>query len=154
AFGAILLFVTNVSAILAMGLLVMSIYRVGALVQRSDDAVAKPVSIRRAALVIGVALVVISVPLGLTSTKIARTRSSEAEVSSLATDWGERHGWSVVSVSTRPDGILVRATGPLPEPETASLKAALAAQGLGDDVITLELIPTTSVEVGAERSGD
>lgn len=151
ASGAVLLFVTNVSAILAMGLLVMSIYRVSNSARMSAVASTRPVLRSRAAIIIVAALAAISVPLGLTSARIASTRSTEDQVSTLAGRWGDRTGWTIVSITTRPDGLLVRATGPLPEPQTASLEAALAAEGLGTTRITLELIPTTSVEVGAQQ---
>lgn len=147
ALGALLLFVTNVSAILAMGLLVMTLYRVNQLLRASGVETAGAMNRRRAAVVIVAAVAVISVPLALTSARIAQTRSTESEVTTLAEAWADRHGWEIVSVDTRPDGVLVRAAGPLPEPETASLTTALGEDGLGDDAVTLQLIPTRSVEL-------
>jgi hypothetical protein len=69
ALGALLLFVTNVSAILATGLVVMALYRVSRAHRRAPESGERPV--HRAIAVIVVGLVVISVPLTLTSVRIA-----------------------------------------------------------------------------------
>ena len=39
------------------------------------------------------------------------------------------------------DKVVVRATGPAPEPDPAKLRAALDAQGLSDLTVDLELVP-------------
>lgn len=150
AIGALLLFVTNVSAILAMGLLVMTLYRVSRTATSTHDGRTRPVNRRRAAAVIIAGLVVISVPLALSSTRIATTESTESKVDGIADAWAQRNGWEIASVTTRPQGILVRASGPLPEPETTSLRDDIAAAGLADSDVTLELIPSRSVDLGPD----
>ncbi|MGH2597626.1 MAG: DUF389 domain-containing protein [Actinomycetota bacterium] len=148
AVGALLLFVTNVSAILAMGLLVMTIYRVSRRSTSAPGNDSKPVNRRHSAAVIVAGLVVISVPLAYTSSRIAATTSDQSRVSDLADAWAARNRWEIVSVTTRPNGVLVRATGPLPDPETASLKSELDNAGLSDSNVTIELIPSQSVDLG------
>ena len=147
AVGALLLFVTNVSAILATGLIVMAIYRVNRRVTVDPDGTRKPVHRRRATTVIVASLVVITVPLTLTSIAINRTTATESSVTRVADTWAAAQGWEVASVTTRPEGVLIRATGPLPEPDTDSLQAALAAASVGDTTIKIELIPNHTVEV-------
>ncbi len=150
ASGALLLFLTNVSAILAMGLLVMTIYRVSQIAQSGGATSTKAISGRRAAMVIVAALVVVSIPLAVTSARIASDRANESDVTAAAEAWAGRNGWSIISVESRPDGVAVRASGPLPEPETESLERALAAAGLGDVEVIVELIPTRSVELNVD----
>ena len=144
ALGALLLFVTNVSAILAMGLLVMSIYRVRSLAT-PPAAGAKPVNRRTAGIAIVAGLLVISIPLATTSASIASSRSTESSVNRVADEWATRTGWTVVSVSTGPQGVQIRATGPMPEPETNSLRTALVAAGLSDVNISILLVPSNTV---------
>ena len=156
AFGALLLFTTNVSAILAMGLLVMSVYRVRHLAGAPTASVetgagaagaGKTVNRRRAGLAIIAALVVIAIPLATTSARIATSRSTESDVSRVAEAWGDRTGWTIVSVTTGPSGVQVRATGPMPEPETTSLRDALIEAGLGDEDVSIQLIPSNTISL-------
>ena len=147
AFGALLLFLTNVSAILATGLLVMAIYHVAT---PSDGAVAAEASLthrRRATAVVVVALAVVAVPLTITSLAANRSTRTESTVSRVATRWAAARHWDVASVTTRRDGVLIRATGPLPEPDPATLKAALAKAGIDGTTIRVELVPSETVEV-------
>jgi hypothetical protein len=71
-------------------------------------------------------------------------------VTDLAREWATGAGWDIASVVDRPDGILVRATGPLPEPETDSLRIALADAGLSDADVAIELIPSHTVALTPE----
>ena len=146
--GALLLFVTNVSAILATGLVVMAIYRVGHRVTVDPDGTGKPVHRGRATAVIVAALLVITVPLALTSVVVNQTTSTESTVTRVADAWAAQQNWDVASVTTRPDGVLIRATGPLPEPDADSLRAALAAAGVDASTsVKVELVPNHTVEV-------
>jgi len=147
AVGALLLFMTNVSAILATGLVVMAIYRVSRRVTVDPAGTRRPVHRRRATLVIGAALVVITVPLTLTSLAVNRTTTTEATVTRVADHWATEHHWAIGSVTTHPDGVLIRATGPLPEPDTDSLRAALLAAGVDGTSVKVELIPNRTVEL-------
>jgi uncharacterized hydrophobic protein (TIGR00271 family) len=145
--GALLLFLTNVTAILASGLVVMGLYRVHRTVEDDVGIRAGTVHRRRASIVVVASLVCIAVPLALTSYVVARTETDEAKVSDLAGAWARRHGWSIASVSVVPNGILVRATGPLPEPETATLREEVASAGLGHAGVTLDLVPSRTVDL-------
>ena len=145
--GALLLFVTNVSAILATGLLVMAIYRVSRRATVEPNGARKPVHRGRATAVIVAALLVIAIPLALTSVVVNQTTSTESTVTRVADAWATEHSWDIGSVTTRPDGVLIRATGPAPEPDADSLRAALAAAGVGGTTVKVELIPNHTVEV-------
>ena len=147
AVGALLLFVTNVSAILATGLIVMAIYRVNRRVTVDPGGTRKPVHRRRATVVIVAALVVITIPLTLTSLAVNRTTATESTVTRVADRWATEHSWDIGSVTTNPAGVLIRATGPLPEPDTNSLRAALSSAGVHGTSVKVELIPNQTVEV-------
>ena len=147
-FGALLLFMTNVSAILTAGLIVMTVYRVRGEVF-PDAATESGIHRRRAIAVIVAGMVVISIPLAFTSRRIATSRSTESKITVVADGWARASHWEIASVVTRPEGVLIRATGPSPEPDATALGAALAAVGLGNEHITIQLIPSRSVEVGA-----
>ncbi|MGZ4681361.1 MAG: DUF389 domain-containing protein [Acidimicrobiales bacterium] len=147
ALGALLLFVTNVSAILATGLIVMAIYRVNRRVTVDPSGTLKPVHRRRATTVIVASLLVITVPLTFTSVAINRTTSTESTVTRVADTWAAAQSWDIASVTTRPDGVLIRATGPLPEPDTDNLRAALADAGVDGTTVRIELVPNHTVEV-------
>ena len=135
------------TAILATGLLVMSIYRVQYRARVPGTGPGVRVHHRRAAIAIVISLAAIAVPLTLVSVHINTIRTTENQVSNVASAWAAAHGWTIVSVATQPDGVLVRATGPLPEPETGSLQTALAQTGLGDTAVAVELIPSDTVQI-------
>lgn len=150
AFGAFLLFVANVSAILVTGLVVMTIFRV----HRMATGVASPSSegIRRgrAAVVIVVALVLVTIPLTAVSVQLRQISSTETTVTGLADSWADAAGWDVVTVDASLDSMVIRAIGPLPAPETAVLQRAIADAGLAATSITVELVPSSVVTFGGD----
>jgi uncharacterized hydrophobic protein (TIGR00271 family) len=150
AAGALLLFATNVCAILATGLLVMSIYGVHRLHRSDAAATHTALNRRRSVIAIVVGLGVIAVPLALTSARIASTTSDESALDDVTTKWADDAGWELVSVATRPDGELVRVTGPEPAPDTDVLDRALKDAGLGHLAVHVDLIPSTSVDLEPE----
>jgi uncharacterized hydrophobic protein (TIGR00271 family) len=140
--GALLLFVTNVSAILAMGTVVMAVFQVpthGA----DQSGRTRP----RVAQVIVAMVVVVAIPLALTSVRVTRTERREAEVRSVATEWADAAGWELVQVSTRGDGMLVRVSGSEPAPDAADLRAALDANGLASVGVEVELVPSATEHI-------
>ena len=66
----------------------------------------------------------------------------------VAGGWADRVGWHVVSVSTDEDGLVVRAEGPIPTPETITLAAALRQRGIDPRQVTLDLVPRTEIKLG------
>lgn len=142
ATGALLLFITNVAAILATGIVVMAIfgvYRFGF----------EQPSFRRvnAVLVIVVLVVVVVVPLAASTKIIATDRRNEQRVTSLADSWAAGADWEVVQVKTDDDGVLVRAIGPLPEPEPDGLRTLMDQAGLSGLDLRVELIPQTRADL-------
>ncbi len=149
AAGALLLFLTNVSAILASGIVVMGLYRVFEHRERLVDARAGLGS--RAPILVIVALVLlVIVPLAATSARLADTTLDENAVKRTADVWAAPAGWVVVTVGSRGDAVVLRATGPLPAPEPSSLRAALDRAGLQATSVALELVPGQNVLLPAD----
>ena len=145
AVGALLLFLTNVGAILVTGVLVMALYRVRT--AALESAVRPPLGRRAAVLVIVAFVVVIAVPLAGSTARIVDERLTIASVTDVATSWADDRGWEIVTVTTRPEGVVVRAHGPLPAPDPDELRERLDAEGLAHVGVRLQLVPEDHVEL-------
>ena len=93
AAGALLLFVTNVSAILAAGLGVMFAYRVHQRAAILPEGKVPGLRRGRAIAVIVTSLALIVVPLGVTSARIAAATVVERTVQEAADDWIDGSEW-------------------------------------------------------------
>ncbi|MBK9178598.1 MAG: DUF389 domain-containing protein [Acidimicrobiales bacterium] len=149
--GALLLFLTNVAAILLSGVVVMALYRVPRAASRSQ--ILKPVSRRRAVLVVVVMVVAVSVPLAATSVRVASDTVRRGEVANVARDWAGPAGWRIATVDSTEGAMVVRARGPLPSPDPDALRTALDDAGLADVSVRLELVPEEQVELPAPSRG-
>jgi uncharacterized hydrophobic protein (TIGR00271 family) len=149
SWGALLLFLTNVGAILLTGILVMGIYRVrGAAL----EAAVEPPMGRRAAITVIVLLVVaIAIPLAGSTAHIVNERLTTASVNDVVTPWADEARWDVVSVEPRQGVFVIRALGPTPAPDPDALRAALDEAGLDDVDVELQLVPEARFEL--EGSG-
>ena len=87
-------------------------------------------------------MIVLAIPLGAESTRIATESANQSDVSSVAHEWAAAHHWQVVAVDAAASGVRVRAIGPLPIPEPATFRAALDARGLRSVDVQLELTPS------------
>jgi len=149
AAGALLLFVTNVTAILASGVVVMGLYRVYRTAAEVDGPPGRALSRARAATVIAILVLVVAVPLAITSVKVARDTVARTQVQGVADDWAERAGWEVISIENREGFVVVRTVGPLPAPDPQELRRSLDEQGIADTDVRLELVPEERVELPA-----
>ena len=146
ALGALLLFVTNVTAILASGIVVMALYRV-------HQHAAEPggetryLSRKGAIATIAVLVVIVAFPLAAISKTLTQSSLAQADVQNVVDRWAAAAGWTVVSINPAPDGVTVRATGPLPEPSTRGLRADFDARGLARTTVHLELVPGTVIDL-------
>jgi uncharacterized hydrophobic protein (TIGR00271 family) len=139
ALGALLLFVSNVSAILVTGLLVMVLYRLHRAANQYLDETERRMHRGPASAVIVASLVVVAIPLTLTSSRIASTASTDR--------WAKADHWEVVGVTTEPRDILVRVTGSPPGPDTTTLRRALDSGGYEATHVKVELIPSRTVDL-------
>jgi uncharacterized membrane protein len=143
ALGALLLFATNFGAILLSGLVVMAVYRVFALTGREQVQVR-----RRLAVTLVVAFVVVlTVPLAVTTRGVVQDTLDRDGVQPVATRWAQAAGWQVTKVSSDEDGTRVIVTGALPGPDPAALRRQLVAAGQKGQHVTVELVPSQRVEL-------
>ena len=149
AWGAMLLFLANVSAILATGIVTLAIY--GLLRSREATLGVKSRWPRTGVIAIVAMVVVVAVPLTTSSIKIGRASVQESTVSTVVNSWAGAHGWTVASIDSATEGFVVRVIGPPPEPETASLETALDGAGLGDVPVQLQLVPENQVTLNPAR---
>jgi uncharacterized membrane protein len=134
--GALLLFTTNVIAILASGVVVMALYRAGRLADRTA-------SFRRgrAVTIIAALLILVLVPLAINSTRTDRTAVREADIRAVAQDWSQSADWTILGVTLRGEEAFIQATGPDPAPSPSDLRENLDAAGLKDVDARLSLAP-------------
>jgi uncharacterized hydrophobic protein (TIGR00271 family) len=147
AMGALLLFVTNVCAILAAGLAVMFAYRVHLHSPIPAEGGVPGLRRGRAIAVIVAAVAVISVPLGLTSARITAATFTERTVQTAGEAWVESSNWDLLDVTETQDETVVRVTGPEPSPDPADLRALLEDAGLEDATVVVEFIPSRRQEL-------
>jgi uncharacterized hydrophobic protein (TIGR00271 family) len=146
--GALLLFGTNVAAILLTGVIVMAAYGVHRMVAEPADPHERAVNRRNAVLVVVALVVLVGVPLTISTVKISRDTALEAQVRAATIEWADDREWLVLDVQADHDGIVIRVAGPPPLPDTSTLSSALEAEGIDPADVTIELIPKTSVALG------
>ena len=135
--GALLLFATNVVAILASGIVVMALYRVGRIPgQAAAPAFRRPVGFVIIVLLLGAVLV----PLWINSDRVGKTTIRQSDVQAVADHWASDAGWSVIGVAATGDRVLVDATGPRPAPDLAVLRHDLDASGLAGLDVRVSLV--------------
>ncbi|MGD9571447.1 MAG: DUF389 domain-containing protein [Thermoleophilia bacterium] len=146
--GALLLFLTNVTAILAVGSFLMAVFRVRAVAAATALLTADRARPRRSPWVIAAMLVLVAVPLTVSSVLLAEQRSQEQQVFDRSQAWAEARGWDVVTITTRGGRTVVRMSGPLPRPDPGSLRDDLRARGVDVDGVTAEFFPSESIDLG------
>jgi uncharacterized hydrophobic protein (TIGR00271 family) len=140
ALGALLLFATNVAAILASGIVVMTLYRVSRV---SDPTTASGFHRFAAATIIAVLLLAVLVPLSMNSNRVDKTMVRQSEVQAVADHWANDAGWSVLGVTATGDQVLVDVTGPNPAPGLTVLRQQLDAAGLNGLDVRVSLVPVS-----------
>ncbi len=145
ALGALLLFLTNVVAIVGTGIVVMSFYGVNKLSR--VDATGHRRSLRRPALLISLMVVLVGIPLALSSITVTARSIVETGVHGVVDEWATEIGWEVTAVEAAADEVNVRLEGPLPLPDTADLKDSLEQAGVETSQIRVELIPIYRVDL-------
>ncbi len=138
--AAFVLFITNVAAILASGIVVMGLYRVHRLFGQGAAT-----GFHRGGAVASIAglLLVVIVPLWINSERIDKTSVRESEVQAVAEHWADDAGWSVVGVTATGGQVLVEATGPNPAPGLALLRHDLDDAGLNGLDVRVSLVPAS-----------
>jgi uncharacterized hydrophobic protein (TIGR00271 family) len=138
AMQALLLFGTNVAAIIVTGTIVLLVYKVRDAARRSGYPVAKMSG--RALATVAVLVVVVLVPLGIGSANVAADQQLQAKATPIAQDWAGRAGWQIAVVSVQNGLISVTALGPPPDIEASTLRKELDAAGMADADLVIRLV--------------
>ncbi|GAA4916747.1 putative hydrophobic protein (TIGR00271 family) [Actinomycetospora succinea] len=126
--GALLLFLTNVTAIIATGTVVLLAYRVRATAVSTGREVGR---LRPRTVVVVVALLVaVAVPLGVGSYQTFRGQRILTAAQPVVAQWAQARSWQVVDVTWSQGVLQVVAAGPPPAADPASLRGALDGAGL------------------------
>lgn len=140
AAGALLLFGTNVAAIVATGTAVFLAFRVRGVAARADIGVGHLRG--RTLAVVAASLLVVAVPLTAGSVSAAREQLVVAQAQPVAEDWASELGWTVTDVYLRGDTLHVVVLG-LRQAKNlgvAALREDLAAAGVDEPDIEVTLV--------------
>ena len=128
ALGALLLFGTNVTAIIATGTIIFLAYRV------RPAAIALHVKVgqlRRGALVTALgSVLVLAIPLGIGSALVAQQEVVLARAAPAANEWAQSQGWQISDITFRQGTLRIVALGPPPTIQETGLRERLDEAGL------------------------
>jgi len=135
---SLLLFGTNVAAIIVTGTLVLRLYKVRE-IARAAGTVTGGVG-RRTITIIVALLVVVALPLGIGTFNVAYDSLVQVKATPIAQAWATKAGWQVTTVTVVNRTIIVTALGPPPEVEVDSLRTALNDAGYSADDVVIRLV--------------
>jgi len=150
--GALLLFATNVAAILGSGIVILAPLRhkwEG--IDEADAAASASARPYRSLISIIVSLAIIAIPLATTSVRFSTDALMETRVRQAAEPWAEDAGWQIDGVKVSGGQAEISLTGAPPLPETADLEQALRDAGVAPGDVDVEFVPAYRVELGDEQ---
>lgn len=138
ALGALLLFASNVAAIIATGTGLLLAFRLRA----AAEAAGRPVGRLRRSTVAVVAgfVVLVAVPLGVNGYQVFTESTRIAGLRPVAEQWATASSWRVVDISGTADSILIEVLGPPPGPDVAPLRRALDEAGYAEVAVQVSLV--------------
>ena len=128
ALGALLLFATNVAAIIATGTFVLLAYRIRRVLAQAGRPIAA--MSRRTVAVVVATVALVAIPLAWGTLLSAYQQSVVIQAEPIAQAWAEQEGWIITDVSYQQDQLRIVALGSLPEADPAQLRLALDDAGL------------------------
>jgi uncharacterized hydrophobic protein (TIGR00271 family) len=148
--GALLLFLTNVAAILVTGVIVMAMYRVRRTALANPPPYAtRTVGNRYPVIVIVAFVVIVAIPLVISGQRYTTSTLTTDHVAKIAAQWGAADEWEVVSAEYRDGKVVVRLAGPEPAPDPTRLRRMLDEDGERGTAVSLELVPQQRVDLPA-----
>ncbi|HCB04950.1 MAG TPA: DUF389 domain-containing protein [Nocardioides bacterium] len=138
ALGALLLFGTNVAAIIVTGTVLMLVARLRTSAERAGYATGRLGG--RSLVVVGLSLVVVAVPLAAGSLSVINDQRVVSRAEPVAQAWADQEGWRVTDVFVRRGTLHIEALGSLPEADPDELRADLDAAGLEDVTVEVKLV--------------
>lgn len=138
ALGALLLFATNVTAIIAMGTLTLIFYGVRERAEMEKMEV-KKLTKKGLSVIIGM-VVLVTVPLSIGTLKIVLDQRIQFIATPIAQDWAQAEGWDVEQVEVNSNVVSVSALGQPPEIDPTVLRQQLDDAGLSSTDLEVELV--------------
>lgn len=138
AVGALLLFGTNVSAIITTGVIFFLAYRVRA--AATDLGVAVGQLRPGTLLVVAGALVALAVPLGLGTSVVMQQVDIVSRATPVAMAWAEAQNWQISTIEVRQGVLRIVALGQPPTISDADLRAMLDDAGFADVDVEVTLV--------------
>jgi uncharacterized hydrophobic protein (TIGR00271 family) len=158
--GALLLFVTNVAAILATGSIVMALYGVARIVRGGLDERTRRSRRRHAVVVTTVVAALVGVPLALASVSAITTTTQQGNLERVAMQWAQDNDWKYVGTEARDGVSYLQFEGGLDPgdaspnvPDTRSLERELSEAGIDPTTVQVLLVPTYVVDFGDSGGG-
>lgn len=137
ATGAMLLFSTNVAAIIATGTAVLLLYRVRQAALRHYPV--GRLKGRTLAVIAGLVLLV-AIPLTVGTVKVAVDQLLTTRATPVAQSWAASQHWTVADVATRDRVVTVTALGPPPDADISELRRDFNDNGLADVDLQVTLV--------------
>jgi uncharacterized hydrophobic protein (TIGR00271 family) len=155
ALGALLLFITNVAAILATGSIVMAVYGFSKLrLLEAEDKEAERRRRAKAYTTTALMVLIVAGPLTYSTAQAIEDRSRIATVQQYVEDLTANTRWSIVSVTALDSNrIHVIVKGEPPLPDVAEVYAQMREAGLATDDITVEFIPSYTFDQDGSTAG-
>jgi uncharacterized hydrophobic protein (TIGR00271 family) len=138
ALGALLLFATNVTAMIFTATMVLLLYKVRETASSAGYAVGR---LRgwSLAVVVGI-MILIAIPLTYGTQKVFRDSFLSFTAAPLAEEWALANGWKVIDLKVQDAELLVTAFGPPPKLAPEKLREALDEAGFADLGLTVQLV--------------
>ncbi|MFZ2165437.1 MAG: TIGR00341 family protein [Propionibacteriaceae bacterium] len=130
AMGALLLFGTNVAAIIATGTIIFLAYGVRSAAIRNRVKIGRLTSGSLVAVI--AAVVIIAIPLGIGSAMVVQQEVVISKATPAARAWAEAQGWQMSNIELRDNVLRIIAVGPPPTIQEVGLRQRLDDAGLKD----------------------
>ena len=138
ALGALLLFVTNVAAIIFTATLVLLLYKVRETAKRAGHAIG---TLRGWSLaVVTSTIILVAIPLGFSTERVVSQARLKFSAAPVAEQWARANNWKIVELRIEKNTLIIVAFGALPELDGDHLRAALDRVGLADLDLTVNLV--------------
>lgn len=138
AFGALVLFFTNFSAIVLTGTIVLLMYRVRDVAQ-SEGFAMTDLSTKSLAIVVGM-VILVAIPLAYGSYKVLQDERISYIASPIATQWADEQDWDITKVNATDGTLVVIALGRPPDIDVKVLRKRMDDAGLQDVDMEISLI--------------
>lgn len=145
AFGALTLFGVNVLCMVLAGVVVFTLARYH---RDAGERHTSTVDRRRAAMVVGAAMVTVLVPLGAHTVDTAQSIQTQYGATSAAAQWVEGTNYVFTDIEFLPDRIIVQITGTGMPPSTTDLLALMNANVPRSVPVVVDIINGRTVEAG------